>query len=64
MDGAEEATTSVFMLLANACLSLMSLSSQVKKNKSGVRAPVPHFVYHRMLWSESHIVIIPYFVEL
>ena len=57
MDCAEEATTSVFMLLANACLNLMSLSSKVKKksqSRSGLHAPVPHFVYHRMLWSELY----------
>ena len=46
-------TTSVFMLLANACLNLMLLSTKMKK-KSGADTLVPHFVYHRMLWSELY----------
>ena len=51
MDGAEEATTSVFMLLAGACIHLMALSAQVKKS-NGKSGTITHLVYHRMLWSE------------
>ena len=58
MDGAEEATSSVFMLLANACLSLMVLSTKVRKSDSKVStASIPHVVYHRMLWSKSTVPV-------
>ena len=58
MDGAEEATSSVFMLLANACLNLMVLSTKVRKSDSKVStSSIPHMVYHRMLWSKSTVPV-------